>query len=78
MSKGHFYLTPWKAEGDGEVCKLMERSGAEDGSDAVTAEFSRYPAPLGEQLSNAALVTANAYADANPNAFAELDVEMAA
>ena len=78
MSKGQFYLTPWKAEGDGEVCKLMERSGAEDGADATTAEFSRCPAPLGEQLANTALAAANAYAEANPNAFAELDVEMAA
>ncbi len=71
--KDQFYLTSWIPDGDGEGCRLMERAGAEDGGDAITAEFSRYPAPLGEQLANAALAAANTYAAANPNAFGDIE-----
>lgn len=69
MAKGHFYLSEWKPEGDGEVCHLMQRRGAEDGRDAIVAEFSRYPHPLGEQLAQAALANVYAYAEANPDGF---------
>lgn len=63
--ESRFYLTEWKDDdADGETCRLMEREGAEDGGDAIVAEFSRYPAPLGEQLAKAALKAANAYAEA--------------
>lgn len=54
-----FYLTEWKPDGDGETCKLMEREG-DNGDDVVVAEFSRYPAPLGERLAAIALAAANA------------------
>lgn len=65
-----FYLTEWKPDdGDGEICRLMAREGADDGGDAIMAEFSRYPNPLGEQLAQAALAAANAYAEANPISF---------
>lgn len=64
-----FYLTEWKPEGDGETCRLMQREGSDDGGDAIMAEFSRYPHPLGEQLATAALAAANAYAEANPVEF---------
>ncbi|TXM72179.1 hypothetical protein FV226_13195 [Methylobacterium sp. WL12] len=73
MPQDRFYLTAWTPEGDGETRKLMERAGTDDGGDAVTAEFSRYPAPLGEQLADTALSAANAYAEANPNSFAPVE-----
>lgn len=57
-----FYLTKWKNEGDSTVCRLMEREGADDGTDAVVAEFSMHPSRLGEQLAHAALERANEYA----------------
>ncbi|KQO89449.1 hypothetical protein [Methylorubrum sp. SL192] len=59
-----FYLTKWKDEGDSVVCRLMEREGSDDGTDAIVAEFSMHPAPLGERLAVDALATANAYAEA--------------
>lgn len=71
--KDQFYLTPWTPEADGEGCKLMERAGADDGAEAIAAEFSRYPAPLGELLARTACMMANAYAAANPNSFGEIE-----
>ncbi|KQO58071.1 hypothetical protein ASF24_15640 [Methylobacterium sp. Leaf86] len=69
MREDQFYLTSWKDEGDAEGCRLMLRGGADDDEDAFMAEFSRYPAPIGEQLAYAALKAANAYALANPERF---------
>ncbi|MBK3405092.1 hypothetical protein H0176_00560 [Methylorubrum populi] len=58
-----FYLTKWKDEGDSAVCKLMERDGADDGTDAIVAEFSMHSAPLGERLAAIDLAAANADED---------------
>ncbi|GJD42250.1 hypothetical protein AFCDBAGC_0085 [Methylobacterium cerastii] len=60
--EGRFYLTKWRSDGDGETCRLMEREGADDGEDAIVAEFSRYPFPLGDHLAETALTAALAYA----------------
>lgn len=58
-----FYLTKWKPDGDSTVCRLMEREGSDDGTDAIVAVFTMHPFPLGEQLAEAALAAANTYAD---------------
>lgn len=60
-AEDRFYLSAWTPKDDSEIRYLMEREGADDGGDAIVAEFSRYPAPLGEQLAAAALATANAF-----------------
>jgi hypothetical protein len=50
-----FYLTSWEPEGDGEICHLMEREGGDGGQDVISATFSRYPAPFGEEMAANAL-----------------------
>lgn len=67
-------LTEWERQKCGSVrCRLVERD--HDGTELIVAEFDREPAPVGEMLASVALATANAYAVANPNSFAEIDGE---